>query len=200
MAAKTYTTYLLPERDPGNGRYFYSPLTVGSVDERARGNVHAKRSSIRSLYSGGVWRWPPFDNVWTRPTLEFPLKSLSQIDRHRLDIQRRHGGKPLFHAARDDNGADGGGSGWTILWHDGGRKNSLSSAPRRPLILLSFRSRGIYSRALFSEDLTKKLRPSNSFESRRAYREIINYTARDTTPTRRVVCLYCSASVNRAKR
>lgn len=78
------------------------------------------------------------------------------------------------------------------LWHDGGRKNSLSSAPRRPLILLSFRSHGIYSRALFSEDLTKKLRPSNSFESRRAYREIINCMVRDAT--RRVVCFYCSTS------
>lgn len=57
-------------------------------------------------------------------------------------------------------------------------KFSLERSPRRPLILLSFRSHGIYSRALFSEDLTKKLRPSNSFESRRAYREIINRTAR----------------------
>lgn len=103
-------------------------------------------------------------------------QSLPRIDRH-LDIQRRRSGKPLFHAMRG-NGEGWEGGGWTTLWHDGGRKNSLSSAPRRPLILLSFRSHGIYSRALFSEDLTKKLRPSNSFESRRAYREIINRTVR----------------------
>lgn len=110
-------------------------------------------------------------------------RSLPRIDRCHLDIQRRRSGKPLFHAVRangEGGEGEGGGreKGWTTLWHDGGRKNSLSSAPRWPLILLSFRSHGIYSRALFSEDLTKKLRPSNSFESRRAYREIINRTVR----------------------
>lgn len=125
-------------------------------------------------------------------------RSLPRIDRQHLDIQCRRSGKPLFHAVRG-NGVGGreGGRGWTTLWHDGGRKNSLSSAPRRPLILLSFRSHGIYSRALFSEDLTKKLRPSNSFESRRVYREIINRTARHDAARRLPLLL---SPVSRAKK
>lgn len=144
VAAKTYTTYGIfpPGKRSGREVFLFVSYRVGFVDEREPEEMCTRNgvaSGPRSLYSGSVRRWPPFDNVWTRPTSEFPLKSLPRIDRHRLDIQRRCGGKPLFHTARDDNGGRAG-SGWTTLWHDaraGGKILSLGrSSPAINSIVL----------------------------------------------------------------